>query len=196
MKVLDPIWKHFDRDASNHRNIKATCRTCGLQLQGVKKRLEKHVESCQKIIKEHADNTNDSAESKNEVHNIQDEMTSGDKNDTPNPPKRLKTGTLDDVVVSTKRTENDEINLQMTRFILASNSAFSVANNTEFHKFCKMLRPGVKVADRRDVGGDLLDVVYGEEMQKAKYKCAGNIYTYLRLIIVSFMSVWSLLVYV
>jgi len=49
MKPLNPIWKYFDRNSSNPSNVKATCKGCKVEFQGMPKRLEKHVEICKKL---------------------------------------------------------------------------------------------------------------------------------------------------
>jgi len=51
MKHLNPVWKYFDRNASNRQNVKAICKACKKEQQGIVERMEKHVTQCTKIDK-------------------------------------------------------------------------------------------------------------------------------------------------
>ena len=50
-----PVWRLFDRDDSNKLNVKAVCKGCKGSMQGVTKRMSKHVESC-KLLKQFVSN--------------------------------------------------------------------------------------------------------------------------------------------
>ena len=47
--------------------------------------------------------------------------------------------------------------------MVAIGSPFSLVDHPEFKKFVEMLRPGVHLADRKRVGGELLDQVCERE---------------------------------
>ena len=76
-------------------------------------------------------------------------------------------------MITTKDTAH-EIELQMVRFIVATNSPFSLANNGQFLKLVERLRPGFKVPDRRVVAGPLLDAVYNIEKEKVCAQLKGH----------------------
>jgi hypothetical protein len=47
-KKLSDIWQFYHRDATIRTNLKATCKTCGKQLQGIVSKLRKHLAECPK----------------------------------------------------------------------------------------------------------------------------------------------------
>ncbi|XP_067144541.1 uncharacterized protein [Centruroides vittatus] len=53
-----------------------------------------------------------------------------------------------------------QLDLQCTKFIYATNSAFTRVEHPKFIKFCQMLRPGYDPPHRKEIGGPLLDTVY------------------------------------
>ena len=61
--------------------------------------------------------------------------------------------------------------------VVATNSPFLLVENPEFKKFAQLLRPGVRLADRKTIGGSLLDHVYEEEMGKVRKETSGLLAT-------------------
>ena len=119
-------------------------------MQGNVSRLEKHLESC----------------SERPAKRSCDEMTT--ESDAMNSAKRRNQKPLDKHVVVTTADNKDSINMQLTRAILATNTPFSFVDNPQFKKFYQMLRPGLQLAGRHDVAGDLLNRVYSEELTEAQ----------------------------
>ena len=65
-------------------------------------------------------------------------------------------------MVRTSASEKHAIDLQIARYLYATNSPFSVANHAEFKKMIQMLRPGYNPFNRMQVGGKLLDECFIE----------------------------------
>ena len=73
-------------------------------------------------------------------------------------------------VSSTGKDLQEAIDRQVCRFLVATNSPFSLVENCEFLKLINLLRPGAKVANRRAMGGRLLDEVHEEEIVKVRQR--------------------------
>ena len=50
-RYLNSVWQHFERDTIKSNNIKAICKGCKSEIQGIIGRLEKHVVQCEKLDK-------------------------------------------------------------------------------------------------------------------------------------------------
>ena len=77
--------------------------------------------------------------------------------------KRLKLTQPTIPVFRTSPGELELINRQVCRFVVATNSAFSVVDHPQFKKLCAMLRPGIRLANSHAVSGSLLDSIFNEE---------------------------------
>ena len=60
------------------------------------------------------------------------------------PPNVLKHGTFN--VLTTAGSKQNEIDLQLARYMISSNTAFLQAENKELQKMFNLLRPGTKVS--------------------------------------------------
>ena len=69
-------------------------------------------------------------------------------------------------VTSTQKSMQEKIDLQVCRFLIATDSPFALVENRHFRKLLSDLRSGVQIADRRAMAGRLLDKVYEEEHGK------------------------------
>ena len=56
-------------------------------------------------------------------------------------------------------SEKEQIDLQMAKYISATNTPFSAVQNSEFKKLVQLLRPGYNPPSRFDIGAKLLDKV-------------------------------------
>ena len=66
------------------------------------------------------------------------------------------------------------INLQITRLIVDSNTAFFKVENKQFEKLITTLRPGTRAQSRKQVSDPLLDEVYDEERVNMVKKIEGS----------------------
>ena len=72
----------------------------------------------------------------------------------------------------TSSDKTHDIELQIGRYFIASNTSFLQAENKEFGKLLQQLKSGVKIPNRRRLAGPILDEVYMEEKEKAKVQLA------------------------
>ena len=91
------------------------------------------------------------------------------------PAKQLKQSTLS--VIGTSASKQHAIDLQIARFILATNSSFLTVENQHFQQLVQMLRPGTTVPNRKKVSGELLDEIFQTERNKVKTSIQGAIAT-------------------
>ena len=72
----------------------------------------------------------------------------------------------------TSSDNTHDIELQIGRYFIASNTSFLQVENKEFGKLLQQLKPGVKIPNRRRLAGPILDKIYMEEKEKAKVQLA------------------------
>lgn len=68
--------------------------------------------------------------------------------------------TIKSFVIKTSATEKRKLDLQVAKFIYATNSPFKHVEHPEFKKLMEVLRPGYKPPNRQQIGNDLLEKVY------------------------------------
>ena len=84
------------------------------------------------------------------------------------PAKKMKQTTLG--LVSTGPNKQHAINLQLTRYLIATNTAFIASENAQLRKLFDILRPGTAIPDRKTIAGPLLEEVFDEEKKKTVNK--------------------------
>lgn len=67
---------------------------------------------------------------------------------------------MDKFVIRTTDAQRHQLNIQVSRFVYATNSAFRSVEHPEFLKLIQMLRPGYKPPNRSNVANELLDEVH------------------------------------
>ena len=144
------IWSGFTRDSSNPKNIKATCKKCGIVLQAMIKRMEKHEH-------EHACKNNKRENSDTEES-------------TPN-----KIHKLDAMVVKTNKPLSEKIDRQIARYVYSCNLPFHTVESSHFKGIFDLVRPGYKTPSEREVSGHLLDEVFAEQLEKSRDDFEGTI---------------------
>ena len=169
-KLLDPVWKHFERDDSIKTNVKAKCKKCDVVMQGVVKRMHTHYIKCHEIKQFTNDSNSEivrtSTPQKRPAGIAFDKIDESSVSSS-SPFKRAKQVQIDTSIVKTTDTQLHEINLQLTRAIASTNSPFSIAEGKQWRKLFSMLRHGIVLANRKQVGGDLLNQVYEEQITVA-----------------------------
>ena len=131
------VWQNFS-EITIDGEIRAKCDFCQMDLVSNPDRMQKHLDKCA------ANNT--------EKHEAG--------------PSSMKQTKLSVTSFSTSKSMQHQIELQVTRYIVASNTAFLQVENKQFEKLFTMLRPGTKIPNRQKVSGPLLDELYGEEKSK------------------------------
>jgi hypothetical protein len=176
---LAPVWQYFNRDCENKNNVKAICRGCKTSLQGIVVRMEKHAKICKDLKQmngsEESLSTSITASRSTPVKRKQCELDIDIDSCTPN--KKQRQSCIDSNIVKTSEAFQYQLDLQLCRAIASSNAPFVFVENKEFRKYCDMLRPGASVPNRHRIGGDLLDTVYQQQLDKVKSTTAGSIAT-------------------
>lgn len=161
----DPIWIYFKElpVVPGKSGLRATCKKCNKELQGIVSRLKAHHKKC----------------SEKKVSSSDDEceiVENSAKSDLVNPVEKSvlnlskkKIGGMKKFVVSTSKQEKEIMDKQCARFLYGTNSPFVTVENDEFKKFLQLLRPGYNPPDRHTVGSKLLNEIYQEERDKAKH---------------------------
>ena len=67
---------------------------------------------------------------------------------------------MDNFVMQTSGNEKTAIDLQIARFVCATNSSFSIVEHPEFLKLITMLRPGYQPPSRHKISNGLFDDLY------------------------------------
>ena len=100
------------------------------------------------------------------------QASSPDHSHQDSPAKRQKQASRDssikNFVVQTSATLQDQLDLQVTRFVYATNTAFTAVEHPEFVKMVQMLCPGYRPPSHKQVGGELLDDVQTKLMEECK----------------------------
>ena len=70
-------------------------------------------------------------------------------------------------LISTSHNKQHAIVLQLTRYLVASNTAFLACENGQLNKLFDILRPGSAIRSRKTIAGPTLEEVFDEEKKKA-----------------------------
>ena len=81
---------------------------------------------------------------------------------------------ISEFMFRTTKEEKINIDLQLGRYIFATNSSFRSVEHTDFRKLSKLLNPSYTPPNRHEIGGKILDAVYEEEIEAAKSKLSGQ----------------------
>ena len=73
---------------------------------------------------------------------------------------------MDDFVARTPMNEKDNLDEQLSRFIISAYCSFNLVENKEFKKFCTSLQPGYKAPSHIDVADKRLPKIYSDEIMK------------------------------
>lgn len=165
----DAVWLNFDRvrPTSGKSGFRAKCKDCGKEMQGLVARLKQHHGACHaKII---------------ELDTLNSSNMDLPKNSTlPPPPPESKqniqnnANSMSNFVVKTSSCQKEELDLQIARYVYATNSPFSVVEHPEFKKMVNMMRPGYRPPDRFDVGEKLLNKVHDILLSECKEELKGQ----------------------
>lgn len=171
----DSVWIYFEKSVSvGKTGCRAKCKTCGKEMQGLVARLKQHYQECSHGSTPVEDSCINSTQTldksmDNLVQQARKRGASPSSDHNPSPAKKQKSdSSMDQFIMQTPASVKAAIDLQVARFIYATNSPFAAVEHTEFVKLIQMLRPGYKPLNRHDVGGKLLDQVQSSLMEGCK----------------------------
>ncbi|KAK5649853.1 hypothetical protein RI129_000882 [Pyrocoelia pectoralis] len=135
-------------------------------MQGLVERLKKHVSKCSTST-----NPQEGEADKmlvHESHAATKRKAESEGSEAMQCKIQNKDGNVSKFIVRTSLTQKKEIDLQIARYMYATNSAFRCVENHQFQKLIGLLRPGYTPPSERDLSGPLLDRIHMEEMVKCQ----------------------------
>ena len=158
----DSVWDHFIADSSNPAVPKAKCKGCSLVMGAIVARMKKHQASCSALYF---------------VGEEPAPLSSSSLPSSSSEPakKRFRQTPLE--AIRTPEELQHKLDLLLCRFVVSTNSPFSLVDDPAFREFCQALRPGVKLAGRKLVAGASI----GSRRQKLKVDFRGLFKTQSRL---------------
>ena len=193
-RKTDPIWNDFDKiNVDGRKGFRAVCKGCEKVMEGQVQRLKLHARKCTSSrFKNAGDDSDDTQhpntaqstsvfsifdqDSRSNVSATKTKRTNADaESNSNNEPPLKKSLTLKNFVQKTTADEKRKIDLDVGRFIYATNSSFLSVEHCKFKSLVNRLRPGYTPPSREQIGGPILDEVYEEELQKCKDTLQGQI---------------------
>ena len=152
----DAVWLNYDRvrPTSGKAGFRARCKDCGKEMQGLVVRLKQHRGACPSKVIEVEPPTSSNMDPP--INSIFPPSPESKQNVRDNP--------MSNFVIKTSACQKEELDLQVARYVYATNSPFSVVEHAEFKKLVNLMRPGYRPPDRFDVGGKLLNKVHDNLM--------------------------------
>lgn len=184
-----PIWASFNVIQKQGNSGKwAQCKKCKRQFQGIPERLMKHVNGgClgASSISTSGPNATECSSAQPSTSAVYDDVaqpsTSSIARDTGVAQKRryscaLGTSNMifDKLIVTTGATAKKRIDLATATFFYATNTPFLHADHPTFREMCAKMRPGYAPPSSRQIGGNLLDEVYEDTLDKQKNEIKGK----------------------
>lgn len=163
------VWEHFDTKKDGKKIISNTCKNCKKSVSAKPTRMQSHLQKC---IKKCARPEAAQLPASSSI----DATLSTKPLTFPSSATASKQSKMTGFVKSMNRKAQDEIALQLGRFIFSANLSFNTVENPEFKKFVNMLEPSFVIPSHEVLGSTILDKVYQEicteraEMLKDK-KC-------------------------
>ena len=176
-RQLHPVWALFERDDSSPNNVKATCLGCKeWRKQGQPPRMICHAKTCRKAatLPNYAEVMERVADFSRGVSSLPSSSSPahpacdlGEPEDEPSK-KKLKQGPLN--FVRTPPSTAAELDMAVARFVVASDSPFSIVENPLFLRMVQQLRPGYRPPNRHQISCELVDRMFDEEVDKVRLR--------------------------
>ena len=167
----DPVWLHYEQAVvPGKTGCRATCKYCKKEMMGIVARMRTHLSQC----------SSKDAVTETPACSLRALPTTVSdpgpvSNPTAPPNKKLKClGDIKTFVKTTTANEKQAIDVQVARFIYATNSSFNLVENEEFLALIEMLRPGYRPPSRKEIGSELLELVYEKIYAVCKEKVEGK----------------------
>jgi hypothetical protein len=158
------VWHYFIKHpGTTVGSTRATCKGCHEEMSPNPARMEKHAQSCVKLI------------TAGFTGQLEDEVEEPVALGPPVKKRKVKQELLQPVV--TDRGTKELLDLQLTRFIVGANLPFRCVTHPEFVKLIRQLRPGYTPADRKTIAGSLLDDLYRKAWHQATKMFNGSMCT-------------------
>lgn len=179
------IWEQFTSIPQENTTLKTNrvrCRKCKKELVGLVKRMEAHFQQCSTTTGSNTD-ANLDADRDVEEELLSDAGSSRSSDNSSATPtsvttlqsKNASTSSSASVNISMKRfiiatsqEDKKKIDLQLSRYMFATNTPFNHVEHPELLKLMEILRPGYKPPNRKQIAGKLLDEVYNSTQEAVK----------------------------
>lgn len=177
-RKLDDIWNDFHKNQELPAT-KVQCNNCGTAVSKKVERLKWHIEHNCKSRKKVAVSRRKSVP---ETEKVIEGCPSNDVEHirTLYPGKKFTQSNMTNFVDSMGKDEQTKLNLDIGRYIFASNLAFSHVENPAFVNFVSKLRPACKVPSRKVVGNSLLEKVFMDINRKQEKELHGKTVTIIQ----------------
>lgn len=187
----DAVWLYFDKTVTPGKpGCRAACKKCGKHMQGLVKRMKQHQNDCSVDANVPEDTQQDATDTiipgpSTPNHRavtpapiVSTPTTSRKRVGSPMSSTRVKLfkqdTTLDSYIMQTTKAEKELLDLQLARYIYATNTSFSAVEHRELKKWAEMMRPGYHLPSRFDVGGKLLDSVHESSLGDCRDQIQGK----------------------
>ena len=167
----DSIWFYFERlVVPGKTGCRAKCKSCSKDMQGLVTRMKQHHQLCS------SEDTQDTQDTSVPpcITPASPRPASIKRSASPPRSPHLKRQKLDNFVVQTSAHDKAAFDIQVARYLYATNSAFSHTEHKEFIKLVNMLHPGYNPPSRFDVANKLLDQVHNTMESDCRDKLEGQ----------------------
>lgn len=176
-----PIWEQFILIPQENTTLKTNrvrCSKYKQELVGLVKRMETHFQKCSAVSNTDADpdvaevcvveeladagpsRSSDDSSSATTVAALQSQSSASSHSSVSASMKKF--------TISTGREDKKKIDLQVARYMFATNTPFHHVEHPEFLKLIEYLRPGYKPPNLKEIGGELLEEVYNSIQESVK----------------------------
>jgi len=159
----DAIWIDF-KEVKGGTYPKAECKHCHKVIAGLTLRLKNHISNCPQkqldLLESEFDETESHGIINENIDNTNSPTSSTSQNHPTHTASNSKHRSISKFVGKTTSQDKLALDVQVSKFVFATNSPFRLIEHSEFQKFVNMLRPGYKLPDRKAIGSTLLDSVY------------------------------------
>jgi len=169
----DEIWSNFEK--INHERRTWKCNHCSNVFKFPQaNRLRQHIESaCPHLKKLRRLNKSKTSDSSVSVPMQSVPVPKEPEKDQPIPVHTKQTS-LNEHFRKLNATQQERINIKLTKFICSSNVPFAVVENKYFQEFVRELRPLYQLPSAKVVSNSLLDKVFELETQTVINNVSGN----------------------
>lgn len=173
-----PIWEQFiaiPQENTTMKTSRVRCRKCNKELCGLVKRMEVHFRKCSSVsttdensdvecldLEDAGPSTSSEDSSARSVTALQSKSASASSSSV------SLNVSMKKFTITTSQEDKKKIDLQLARFMFATNTPFNHVEHEEFLKLIQILRPGYKPPNRKQIAGNLLDDVYNSTQEYVK----------------------------
>ncbi|GBP19290.1 hypothetical protein EVAR_79890_1 [Eumeta japonica] len=179
----DPLWRNFiEIPASSSsttgvggKTLRAQCKHCKTNIVSLIARMRAHLEKCPDYASRNSSASTSSSRIQICENDSSDEDCGADgmqvkvnptaektsqASQVPTLSKSSSRGSMSQYIVKTSEKEKHKIDIQVAKYIYATNTPFRHSEHPEFIKMMQLSRPGYLPPNRKNIDGKLLDEVY------------------------------------